>query len=205
MPKPIVVGLTGASGTAYGFRLIEILLQAGRDVHLVITAPGRLVAATEAGITLPARPVEIERRLRARFGEMPGALRAFGEQDWNAPMASGSAGLKAMVICPCTMATLAAVATGASRNLLERAADVVIKEHGTLILVPRETPLSAIHLEHMLRLARLGVVILPPCPGFYQPPASVADLVDFVVGRALDQLGVEHSLGPCWSGSYQHA
>ncbi len=199
--NPVIVGITGASGTVYGFRLIEALLQAGRDVHLLITGPGRLVAATEDGIHLPARPEEITRRLEERFGTTPGQLRSFGEQDWRAPMASGSSGLRTMAICPCTMATLAAVATGASRNLLERAADVMLKERGTLVLVPRETPLSAIHLEHMLRLARLGVVILPPSPGFYQGTASVSDLVDFVVARTLDQLGVEHSLGTRWGGS----
>ena len=196
--SPVVVGMTGASGTVYGFRLVKALLNAGRDVHLLITAPGRLVAAMEDGFNLPARPEQITRRLRERFGDTPGGLRSFGEQDWLAPMASGSSRLRAMVICPCTMATLAAVATGASRNLLERAADVMLKERGTLVLVPRETPLSAIHLEHMLSLARLGVVILPASPGFYQPATSVDNLVDFVVARTLDQLGIEHSLGPRW-------
>lgn len=196
--ETVVVGITGASGTVYGFRLVEALLHAGRDVHLLITAPGRMVAAMEDGVTLPARPEEIARRLIARFGETPGTLRAFGEQDWRAPMASGSGGPRAMAVCPCTMATLAAVATGASRSLLERAADVMLKERGTLVLVPRETPLSAIHLEHMLKLARLGVVILPPNPGFYQGGSSVSDLVDFIVARTLDHLGVAHKLGPRW-------
>lgn len=192
------MGITGASGTAYGLRLAEVLLQSGHDVHLLITAPGRLVASMEDDINLPARPREVRDRLLQRFGAVRGQLAAYGENDWRAPMASGSSGLKSMVICPCTMATLSAVATGASRNLLERAADVVLKEHGKLILVPRETPLSAIHLDHMLGLARLGTVILPACPGFYQGPQSIADLVDFVVGRILDHLGVEHRLAKRW-------
>ncbi len=199
-PKSVVVGITGASGTAYGLRLIETLLQAGHDVHLLITAPGRLVASMEDEINLPARPDEIRNRLLKRFGSVRGRLTAYGENDWRAPMASGSSGLKSMVICPCTMATLAAVATGASRNLLERAADVVLKERGKLVLVPRETPFSAIHLEHMLGLARMGTVILPACPGFYHGPGSIADLVDFVVGRVLDHLGIEHGLGGRWPG-----
>jgi len=198
MSGPVIVGVTGASGVVYGLRLVEALLHAGRDVHLVITAPGRMVAALENDLNLPARPDEITRRLVERFGETPGTLRTFGENDWRAPMASGSSGLKAMAICPCTMAALAAVATGAGRNLLERAADVMLKEQGRLVLVPRETPLSAIHLEHMLRLARLGVVILPPSPGFYQQASTLSDLVDFVVARTLDHLGVEHKLGPRW-------
>lgn len=195
---PVIVGITGASGTVYGFRLVERLLAGGRDVHLLLTAPGRLVAAMEDGIRLPARPEESARRLAERFGDTPGTLRCYGEQDWRAPMASGSSGLRTMAVCPCTMATLAAVATGASRNLLERAADVVLKERGTLVLVPRETPLSAIHLEHMLGLARLGVAIVPPSPGFYQRPKSISDLVDFVVTRTLHQLGVRTPEAPGW-------
>ncbi len=198
-PNVVAIGITGASGTVYGLRLMAALLEAGREVHLVITNPGRLVMALEDNLNLPAQPSAMAHKLQTHFGETAGTLRVFGEQDWRAPMASGSSCPAAMVICPCTMATLAAAATGASRNLLERAADVVLKERRTLILVPRETPLSAIHLEHMLRLARLGVVILPPSPGFYQPPTTVSGLVDFVIARILDQLGVEHTLGPRWS------
>ncbi|HYW75175.1 MAG TPA: flavin prenyltransferase UbiX [Gammaproteobacteria bacterium] len=197
-PQAIIVGITGASGTVYGLRLVEVLLKAGYPVHLLITAPGRLVASMEDGLNLPARPEEIGRRLLQRYGDVRGELHVFGENDWRAPMASGSSGLRHMAVCPCTMATLSAVATGASRNLLERAADVILKERGNLVLVPRETPLNAIHLEHMLGLARMGTVILPPCPGFYHRPESITDLVDFVVARVLDQLGVEHELGARW-------
>lgn len=196
--ETVIVGITGASGTAYGFRLVESLLQASRDVHMLITAPGRLVASMEMDINLPARPQETRKRLLERFSSAPGALTVFGENDWRAPMASGSSGLRTMVVCPCTMATLSAVATGAGRNLLERAADVILKERGRLLLVPRETPLSAIHLEHMLGLTRIGAIILPACPGFYHRPGSTADLVDFIVARILDHLGVEHDLARRW-------
>lgn len=197
-PVSVVVGITGASGTAYGLRLVEVLLRSGHDVHLLITAPGRLVASMEDKLNLPARPGETRDRLLKRFGPVRGQLTTYGESDWRAPMASGSSGLKAMAVCPCTMATLSAVAMGASRNLLERAADVILKERGKLVLVPRETPFSAIHLENMLGLARMGTVILPACPGFYQSPRSISDLVDFVVGRVLDHLGVEHGLAERW-------
>jgi len=136
--------------------------------------------------------------LCARFGAESGALRVFGREEWFAPPASGSNPPDAMVVCPCTMATLAAVAGGLSQNLIERAADVVIKEGRKLVLVPRETPYSAIHLENMLKLARIGVCILPPNPGFYHHPQTVQDLVDFVVARILDQLGVPHALMARW-------
>lgn len=197
-PHTVIVGMTGASGTVYGLRLVEFLLKAGHDVHLLITAPGRLVVSMEDGLNLPARPQEIRQRLLRRFGTVRAQLHVSGENDWRSPMASGSSGLRDMVVCPCTMATLSAVATGASRNLLERAADVMLKEGGKLILVPRETPLNAIHLEHMLGLARMGTIILPPCPGFYHRPDSITGLIDFVVARILDHLGVGHELVPRW-------
>ena len=147
---------------------------------------------------LPAQPREATRCLAERFGARDGQLTVFGREDWMAPVASGSNPADAMAICPCTMGTLAAIAGGLADNLIERAADVMLKERRPLVLVPRETPLSAIHLENMLKLARAGAVILPPAPGFYDRPASIADLVDFVVARVLDQLGVPHALGPRW-------
>lgn len=200
--QTVIVGITGASGTIYGLRLVETLLKGGHDVQVLITAPGRLVTSMEDDLNLPSRPEEIKKRFLKRFGSVHGELTVFGENDWRAPMASGSSGLRHMVICPCTMATLSAVATGASRNLLERAADVSLKEHGKLILVPRETPLNAIHLEHMLGLARMGTTILPPCPGFYHRPGSISELIDFVVARILDHLGVEHELVGHWPQPY---
>jgi 4-hydroxy-3-polyprenylbenzoate decarboxylase len=136
--------------------------------------------------------------LSERLGAKSGQLRVLGEEEWTAPVASGSGAPRQMVVCPCSMATLSAIANGASENLLERAADVVIKESGRLILVPRETPFSAIHLENMLTLARLGCVILPANPGFYHRPATLDELVDFIVARILDQLGITNDLISRW-------
>nr|MDW7534792.1 flavin prenyltransferase UbiX [Candidatus Nitrotoga sp.] len=152
----------------------------------------------ELDFVFPSRPQDAEIVLLERLGKFSGELRVFGRDDWFAPMASGSNPGDAMVICPCTMGTLAAVSTGLSDDLITRAADVMLKEGRPLILVPRETPLSAIHLENMLRLSRAGATILPPNPGFYYHPKSVQDLVDFVVARILDHLGVGHTLVERW-------
>lgn len=197
-PKTITVAFTGASGLPYGVRLVECLLAAGCRVWLLYSQVAQIVARQEMGWTLPGRPAEVEAELAVRFSATPGQLWVFGREEWFAPPASGSNPPDAMVVCPCTMATLAAVAAGLSQSLIERAADVVIKEGRKLVLVPRETPYSAIHLENMLKLARLGVCILPPNPGFYHHPQKVEDLVDFVVARILDQLGVAHSLMARW-------
>jgi 4-hydroxy-3-polyprenylbenzoate decarboxylase len=194
----ITLALTGASGAQYGVRLLELLLKAERRVYLMLSKPAQLVIGMETDLKLPGRAGDIETFLTERFRAAKGQLQVFSPEQWTAPVASGSAQVAAMVICPCSMATLSAVATGASRSLIERAADVMIKEQRKLILVPRETPFSAIHLENMLKLARLGVVILPANPGFYQRPASVEDVVDFVVARVLDHLGVTHTLVPAW-------
>ena len=200
--KTITVALTGASGLVYGLRLLECLLAAGCRVHVLYTRAAQIVARQELGETWPSRPDEFAARLRERFGVVEASrLQVWGQQEWFAPMASGSNPGDAMIVCPCTMGALAAIAGGLSENLLERAADVMIKEGRKLVLVPRETPFSAIHLENMLKLARLGVVILPPNPGFYHHPQSVADLVDFVVARILDQLDVPHQLMARWGES----
>jgi 4-hydroxy-3-polyprenylbenzoate decarboxylase len=196
--KTITVALTGASGMPYGVRLVECLLAAGCRVWLLYSQVAQVVAKQELDWQLPGRPAEVEAELTARFAAAPGQLRVFGREEWFAPPASGSNPPDAMVVCPCTMGSLAAIATGLSQNLIERAADVVLKEGRQLVLVPRETPLSAVHLENMLKLARLGVCILPANPGFYHHPQSVADLVDFVVARVLDQLGVAHQLMARW-------
>jgi len=195
---PIVLAWTGASGAPYGVRLAECLIAAGERVALMVSKPAQLVIHGETDLALPARAADMQRVLAARWQAAPDQLRVFGQDEWTAPVASGSARIRAMVVCPCSMATLAALASGASRSLIERAADVTIKEQRRLILVPRETPFSAIHLEHMLKLARLGVVIVPANPGFYHRPACVADLVDFVVARILDLLDVPHTLLPRW-------
>ncbi len=197
----VTVALTGASGMPYGVRLVECLVHADCQVWLLYSQVAQIVARQEMGWNLPARAGDVEAELSARFGAKPGQLRVFGREEWFAPPASGSNPPDAMVICPCTMGTLAAVAAGLSQNLIERAADVVLKEGRKLILVPRETPYSAIHLENMLKLARLGACILPPCPGFYHHPQTVQDLVDFVVARILDQLDVPHALIPRWGES----
>ncbi len=198
--KTIVLALTGASGLPYGIRLLECLLQSGQRVHLLYSQAAQIVAKQELDFTLPNRPQDAEKLLTERFGEFSGELRVFGRDDWYAPMASGSNPGDAMVICPCTMGTLAAVAAGLSDDLITRGADVMLKEKRQLILVPRESPFSAIHLENMLKLSHAGAVILPPNPGFYYQPQTVQDLVDFVVARILDHLGVEHSLVKRWGG-----
>lgn len=196
--RTVTVGMTGASGAQYGLRLVECLLQADWTVYLTFTRAAQIVIGSETDCRLPGRTAEQTRHLSELFKAREGQLRVFGDEEWTSPLASGSGAPRRMVVCPATMATLSAIANGASENLLERAADVVIKERGDLVIVPRETPFSAIHLENMLKLARLGVSILPANPGFYNRPTTVDDLVDFIVARILDQLGVAHRLSRRW-------
>jgi 4-hydroxy-3-polyprenylbenzoate decarboxylase len=196
--KTVTLALSGASGMAYGLRLLECLIQAELQVYLLVSQAAHIVAKQELGVTLPARAGELERQLSAGMDARDGQLRVFGREDWNAPVASGSNPADAMVVCPCSMGTLAAIAHGLSDNLIERAADVVLKEGRKLVLVPRETPFSALHLENMLTLARMNAVILPANPGFYHRPQTIEGVVDFVVARILDQLGVEHALMARW-------
>lgn len=194
----IVLAMTGASGAAYGLRLLECLLEAGRDVYLTLTKPAQIVIGMETDRKLGGSPREIERALRERFAGGSGQLTVLGQEQWTAAIASGSGAAEAMVVCPCTTGTLANLASGLCSNLAERAADVVLKEQRKLVVVLRETPLSTIHLENMLRLSRAGAVIMPANPGFYHHPRSVQDIVDFVVARILDQLAVRHELVPRW-------
>ncbi len=197
--KTICLALTGASGLPYGLRLLDCLLRAGLRVQLLYSQAAQVVARQEMNLELPSRPAEARAALLARLPDIdPALLSVYGREEWFAPVASGSNPPDAMVICPCSMGTLAAIAQGLADNLIERAADVVIKEGRKLVLVPRETPFSTIHLENMLRLARAGAVILPPSPGFYHHPQTVDDLVDFVVARILDQLGTPHTLMQRW-------
>ncbi|MGB4910534.1 MAG: flavin prenyltransferase UbiX [Candidatus Dechloromonas phosphoritropha] len=199
MNKTICLALTGASGMPYGLRLLDCLLAAGCRVQLLYSQAAQVVARQEVDLELPSRPSEAKAALLARLGAVdPEKLVIFGREEWFAPVASGSNPPDAMIVCPCSMGTLAAIAQGLADKLIERAADVVLKEGRKLILVPRETPLSAIHLENMLRLARAGAVILPPSPGFYHHPQSVSDVVDFVVARILDQLAIPHALMQRW-------
>jgi 4-hydroxy-3-polyprenylbenzoate decarboxylase len=194
----IAVALTGASGMPYGLRLIECLIAHGAAVYLLYSQAAHIVAKQELDLVIPSRPQEAEQYFSDRYGAKPGQLRAFGREDWFSPVASGSNPADAMVICPCTMGTLASIAAGLSDNLIERAADVMLKEQRKLILVPRETPFSVLHLENMLRLAKAGAVMLPANPGFYHHPSRVEDLVDFVVARVLDHLGIPHELMRRW-------
>src|SRR5690606_31128450 len=195
--RTITLAITGASGAQYGLRLLECLLAANCRVYLLISQAAQTVIATETDEKLPefsAWPEHFEQR----FAHAPGQLRVFARDDWFAPVASGSSAPASMVICPCSTGTLSAIATGASNNLIERAADVALKERRQLILVPRESPYSTIHLENMLTLSRMGAVILPASPGFYHQPQSIDDLIDFVVARILNQLGIEQTLLKRW-------
>ena len=198
MSKTICLAFTGASGMPYGIRLLECLLDAGCRVQLLSSQVAQIVARQEMALELPARAAETQAFFRERYAALPGTLEVYGREEWFAPVASGSNPPDAMIVCPCTMGTLASIAQGLASNLIERAADVVLKEGRKLVLVPRETPFSAIHLENMLRLSRAGAVILPPNPGFYHHPKSVEELVDFVVARILDQVAVPHVLMQRW-------
>lgn len=194
----ITLAMTGASGAAYGLRLLECLIKAGEQVHLMISKPAQMVIAMETELKLGSIPKEMQQQLTAHYGALPDQLHVWGKDQWSSPVASGSGAPRAMVVCPCTSAFLSAAAHGSSADLMERAADVAIKEQRKLILVHRETPLSAIHLENALKLARLGAIILPANPGFYQNPTTIDDLVDFIVARILDHLDIEHELLPRW-------
>ncbi|MDD5387805.1 MAG: UbiX family flavin prenyltransferase [Gallionellaceae bacterium] len=194
----ITLALTGASGMSYGLRLLECLLRAGCQVDLLISQAARIVAKQELDLQLPAGNAEVAEFFNTRFSEHGGHLTAYGKEEWFAPAASGSNPAAAMVICPCTMGTLAAIAQGLADNLIERAADVMLKEKRPLILVPRETPFSLIHLRNMTTLAEAGATILAANPGFYHRPTSVEQVVDFIVARVLDHLGIAHELMKPW-------
>lgn len=194
----IALAMTGASGAPYGLRLMECLIQAREQVSVMISQPAQIVIATETEFKLTGSAQTMEQQLTTHFNAAPGQLRVYGKDQWTAPLASGSNAPRAMVVCPCTSSTLSAIACGASNSLLERAADVVLKERRPLILVHRETPLSVIHLENMLKLARMGVTILPANPGFYHRPETAAELVDFIIARILDHLNVDHQLLTRW-------
>lgn len=198
MSRAITLALTGASGAQYGVRLLEALLAAGCQVYLLRSAAAQVVLRTELNDAWPDEDAACATFLQARYAVPADQLLVSGGHDWFSPVASGSAAPKQMVIAPCSMGTLSAIAHGASDNLIERAADVVIKERGQLILMPRETPYSTIHLENMLALSRLGVTIMPASPGFYHRPATVDELVNFMVSRVLDHLGVPQQLTARW-------
>lgn len=200
--KAITLAMTGASGTPYGLRLLECLLAADYHVYFLISSAARVVMATEHDLKLPSGPDAMKVALVEHLGCNADNLTVCGKEDWFSPVASGSAAPKKMVVCPCSAGSVASIAHGISDNLIERAADVVLKERGQLILVVRETPFSTLHLENMLKLSQMGATIMPAAPGFYHQPKSIEDLIDFMVARILDHLGVEQGLVPRWG--YDH-
>jgi len=198
MKPTIALAWTGASGMIYGLRLLECLLAADARVSLLISKTSRIVARNELQMTLPAQPQAVQKKLNQHFNSQLGKLQVYGNKDWNSPLASGSNPPDAYVVCPCTMGRLAKFSAGLADDLICRTADVVLKEKKTLLLVPRETPFSSVHLENMLRLNQAGAVILPPIPGFYAGAKTINDLVDFVVARILDHLAIKHDFLPRW-------
>ncbi len=199
--ETLTLAMTGASGAPYTLRLMQLCLQANIHIQFICSQPGQIVMGMESDLKLTGSPQKMQQQLTAYFDTDPSCISVYARDQWTSPVASGSSVSDAMVICPCTMGSLASIACGVSDNLIHRAADVIIKERKKLILVPRETPFSSIHLENMLKLSNLGVVILPPNPGFYQGVETPADLVDFVVARILDQLGIENDISPRWGSS----
>ncbi|MEN9947022.1 MAG: hypothetical protein RLZZ293_1408 [Pseudomonadota bacterium] len=200
MTKKITVAITGASGMPFALRLLEVLLLADCKINLVISKAGSLTLHHEVNLALSANPNSAKSRLleHLHLVDYADRLTLYAVNDWFAPIASGSSVDEAMVVCPCSMASLAKIAHGIADDLISRSADVILKERKNLIIVPRETPLSALHLEHMLKLARLGVAIIPPVPAFYTQPQTISDIIDFVVSRILDQLGLDNQLTKRW-------
>jgi 4-hydroxy-3-polyprenylbenzoate decarboxylase len=197
--KQILVAITGASGSVYGLRLTAELLRAGCQVSLLLSEPGRQVLNHETGLDWSLDPTGRQQQVRVHFSSE--RIDCLDNGNLFAAVASGSNPADAMVVIPCSMGTVGRIAAGLSETLLERAADVMLKERRPLLLVPRETPLSVIHLENLLRLARAGAVVIPAMPAFYHAPRSLDDLIDFVVGKVLDQLGVGHELFKRWGGN----
>ena len=196
--QTVTLAFTGASGMPYGMRLLECLLEDGKTVWLLYSQAAQVVAQQEMGLSLPASATACQAALCAQFNVSAERLRVFGKDEWFAPPASGTNPADAMIICPASMGVVAAVAHGTSDHLIERAADGALKERRPLIIVPRETPFSTLHLENLLKLSQYGAVILPPSPGFYHHPQQIGDLVDFVVARILDQLRIPHTLMRKW-------
>lgn len=197
-PKVVTLIMTGASGAQYGLRLLEVLVEKGIQINLLLSRPGQLVINMETELQVPGRAKEAEVYFSELYRAQPGQIRVFEREQWMSPVASGSGVADATVVCPCTTSTLSAIAVGASKSLIERAADVCLKERKQLILVVRETPFSDIHLENMLKLSRMGAVIMPANPGFYFKPTTIDELIDFIVARVLDHLRIPHELTARW-------
>ncbi len=192
------MAITGASGAPYGLKLLQELIKRGHTVSLCISREGLSILHDETGLMLKGSETEIQNVLERTLQAQKGQFRYFDEDNLYAPIASGSSKVDAMIVIPCSMKTLASIAHGFASNLIERAADVMLKEKRKLIIVPRETPLSAIHLRNMLALAELGCHIIPAMPAFYHHPKKLEDMVDFIVGRVMDSLGLENDLSPRW-------
>lgn len=197
--------MTGASGAAYGLRLLEELVKADCQVYLLLSRPAHIVIKMETDLALPVRASEVELFFTQQYQAKAGQIRVFEKEQWLAPIASGSGVADVTIVCPCTTGTLSSIAVGSSKNLLERAADVALKERKKLILVIRETPFSEIHLENMLKLTRMGAVIMPANPGFYFNPKSLDDLIDFMVARILDHVGIKSELQIQWGKENKEA
>ncbi len=197
----ITLAITGASGTPYALRLLECLIRCNTEVFLLISEAAFKVAEFETETIIPQDKPAILKWINAQFDAKPKQVHLFDKTEWTAPVASGSSAPNKMVVCPASMGTLSAIASGASNNLIERAADVALKERRGLILVPRETPYSEIHLENMLKLTRMGAIIMPASPGFYHKPENIDSLIDFVVARILQHLGISHNLTDKWGSS----
>jgi 4-hydroxy-3-polyprenylbenzoate decarboxylase len=192
------VAISGASGAPYAHRVLQALITGGHNVYLSISGDGLSILNDETALKLKGSDTDIQYALEKQFEAKEGQITYYDENYMYAPIASGSVKVDAMAVIPCSMKTLASIANGFASNLIERAADVMIKEKRKLILVPRETPLSAIHLKNMLTLAELGCHIVPAMPAFYHHPKRVSDMVDFIAGRVLDSMGVENDLAPRW-------
>ena len=193
-----IVGISGASGAPYALRLLQVLVKGGHYVYLSISGDGLSIIHDETGLKLKGPEADVRSALEKHLKAKKGQVNYFDENNMYAPIASGSVKVDAMIVIPCSMKTLAAIAQGYASTLIERAADVTLKERRKLIIVPRETPLSAIHLRNMLTLAELGCHIIPAMPAFYHHPKHVSDMVDFIVGRVLDSMGIENDLSPRW-------
>ena len=199
--KIITVAMTGASGAQYGLLLLKVLIKKGYKVNFLVSKAAKLVLAMETKVKIPNSKRSMKSFLVDYTGSASEQIEVFSQEEWTSSVASGSGEKSPMVIVPCSTGTLSAIATGACNNLIERSADVCLKERRKLILVVRETPLSNIHLENMLKLSKSGVIILPASPGFYHIPKTVDDLIIFIVARILNQLDIDHDLMPKW-GSY---
>lgn len=193
-----IVAISGASGAPYALRLLQVLVKGGHSVYLSISGDGLSILKDETNLQIKGSETDIQYALEKHLEAKEGQVNYFDEDNMYAPIASGSVKVDAMVVIPCSMKTLAAIAQGYASTLIERAADVTLKERRKLIIVPRETPLSAIHLRNMLTLAEFGCHIIPAMPAFYHHPKHVSDMVDFIVGRVLDSMGIENDLSPRW-------